>query len=129
MIPQHESFAEALADRYRLERPLGQGGMATVHLAQDLKHRRKVAVKVVRPEFATRLGAERFRREIEIAAALNHPHILAVHDSGDAAGLLYYVTPYVEGQSLRDLLRHDRQLPLEDALRIKIGRASCRERV
>src|SRR6266702_1952599 len=74
MTPEHESVAAALADRYRLERPLGQGGMATVHLAQDLKHRRKVAVKVVRPEFATRLGAERFRREIEIAAALNYAH-------------------------------------------------------
>src|SRR5437667_406939 len=118
MIPQHESVAEALAGRYRLERPLGEGGMATVHLAHDLKHHRRVAVKVVRPEFATTLGAERFLREIEIAAALNHPHILAVHDSGEAAGFLYYVTPYVEGASLRDRLLRDRQLPLEQALQI-----------
>src|SRR5437667_8008836 len=102
MTPEHESVAAALADRYRLERCLGEGGMATVHLAQDLKHRRRVAVKVVRPELATGLGTERFQREIEIAAALNHPHILAVHDSGEAAGMLYYVMPYVEGQSLRD---------------------------
>src|SRR5881409_70782 len=92
--------------------------MATVHLAQDLKHRRRVAVKVVRTEFDTTLGAERFLREIEIPAALNHPHILAVHDSGEAAGFLYYVTPYVEGASLRDRLLRDRQLPLEQALQI-----------
>ena len=118
MIPQHESVAEALAGRYRLERPLGEGGMATVHLAHDLKHHRRVAVKVVRPEFATTLGAERFLREIEIAAALNHPHILAVHDSGEAAGFLYYVTPYVEGASLRDRLWRDPQLSLEEALQI-----------
>ena len=118
MIPPDESFAAALASRYRLERPLGQGGMATVHLAQDLRHRRRVAVKVVRPEFATGLGTERFLREIEIAAVLNHPHILAVHDSGEAAGVLYYVMPYVEGESLRDRLRREQRLPLEDALRI-----------
>src|SRR5438034_9478937 len=92
--------------------------MATVHLAQDLKHRRRVAVKVVRPELATTLGTERFLREIEIAAALNHPHILAVHDSGEAAGLLYYVTPYVEGKTLRDRLQRDKRLLLEEALQI-----------
>src|SRR6266545_1648831 len=118
MFPHDESLAEALSSRYRLERPLGQGGMATVHLAEDLKHRRKVAVKVLRSDLATALGTERFLREIEIAAALNHPHILAVHDSGEAAGVLYYVMPYVEGESLRDRLRRDKQLPLEDALQI-----------
>ncbi|MGH7537766.1 MAG: protein kinase domain-containing protein, partial [Gemmatimonadales bacterium] len=118
MMTQYEELVEALASSYRLERPLGAGGMATVHLAEDLKHRRKVAVKVVRPELATALGSERFLREIEIAAALNHPHILAVHDSGKAAGVLYYVMPYVEGESLRARLRRDKQLPLEDALRV-----------
>src|SRR5947199_2568968 len=118
MIPQHERLAEALADRYRLERPLGQGGMATVHLAEDLKHHRKVAIKVLRSDFGTALGAERFVREIEIAAALNHPNILAVHDSGEAAGLLYYVTPYVEGKTLRDRLQRDTRLPLQEALQI-----------
>src|SRR5439155_11138641 len=118
MISHHEELAEALADRYRLERPLGQGGMATVHLALDLKHHRKVAVKVLRSDFGTAVGAERFLREIEIAAALNHPNILAVHDSGEAAGLLYYVTPYVEGKSLRDRLQRDTRLPLEEALQI-----------
>ncbi|HYU36510.1 MAG TPA: protein kinase [Gemmatimonadales bacterium] len=118
MNPQHERLAEALADRYRLERPLGQGGMATVHLALDLKHHRKVAVKVLRSDFGTAVGAERFLREIEIAAALNHPHILAVHDSGEAAGLLYYVTPYVEGKTLRDRLQRDTRLPLDEALQI-----------
>src|SRR5881396_891250 len=118
MIRHHERLAEALADRYRLERPLGQGGMATVYLAHDLKHSRKVAVKVLRSDFGTAIGAERFLREIEIAAALNHPHILAVHDSGEAAGLLYYVTPYVEGKTLRDRLQRDTRLPLEEALKI-----------
>src|SRR5207237_350113 len=107
-----------VADRCRLERPLGEGGMATVHLAEDVKHHRKVAVKVLRSDFGMTLGAERFLREIEIAAALKHPHILAVHDSGEAAGVLYYVTPYVEGKSLRDRLRRDTRLPLEEALQI-----------
>src|SRR5216117_2725416 len=118
MIRHHERLAEALADRYRLERPLGQGGMATVYLAHDLKHSRKVAVKVLRSDFGTAIGAERFLREIEIAAALNHPNFLAVHDSGEAAGLLYYVTPYVEGKTLRDRLQRDTRLPLEEALKI-----------
>ncbi|HEY6223505.1 MAG TPA: serine/threonine-protein kinase, partial [Gemmatimonadales bacterium] len=118
MSSPYERLAEALASSYRLERPLGEGGMATVHLAQDLKHRRRVAVKVVRPELATDIGGERFLREIEIAAGLNHPHILAVHDSGNAAGVLYYVTPYVEGESLRARLRRERPLPLDEALRI-----------
>jgi len=118
MIRHHERLAEALADRYRLDRLLGQGGMAIVLLAEDLKHRRKVAVKVLRSDFGTTVGAERFLREIEIAAALNHPNILAVHDSGEAAGVLYYVTPYVEGKSLRDRLQRDTRLPLEEALKI-----------
>src|SRR3989449_5063854 len=89
--------------------------MATVHLAEDLKHHRKVAVKVLGSDFGTELGAARFLREIELAAALSHPNILAVHDSGEAAGVLYYVTPYVEGKSLRDRLRRDPRLPLEEA--------------
>jgi len=115
---QDEGLAEALSTRYRLERVLGRGGMATVHLAADLKHHRKVAVKVLESDFGGALGATRFLREIEIAAALNHPNILAVHDSGEAAGVLYYVTPYVEGKSLRDRLVRETRLPLEEALRI-----------
>ncbi|HEY7686464.1 MAG TPA: serine/threonine-protein kinase, partial [Gemmatimonadales bacterium] len=92
--------------------------MAIVYLAQDLKHRRLVAVKVLRPELAVTLGAERFLREIETAARLNHPHILALHDSGNADDFLYYVMPYVEGDSLRGRLERERQLPLADALQI-----------
>ncbi len=94
-------LVEALADRYRLERELGQGGMATVYLAEDLKHHRKVALKVLRPELAATLGPERFLREIELAATLQHPHILPLHDSGEAQGFLYYVMPFVDGENLR----------------------------
>src|SRR5260370_25316628 len=92
--------------------------MATVFRAEDVKHRRPVAIKVLHAELAAALGAERFLREIEIAARLQHPHILPLYDSGAAAGFLYYVMPYVEGESLRDRLTRERQLPLEDALRI-----------
>jgi serine/threonine-protein kinase len=106
----------ALADRYLIERELGAGGMATVYLAEDVKHNRKVAVKVLRPELGASLGAERFLREIQIAAQLTHPNILTLIDSGEADGLLYYVMPYVEGESLRDRLDREKQLPLEDAL-------------
>jgi len=108
----------ALADRYALERELGRGGMATVYLARDLKHGRPVAIKVLRPEIASALGPERFLREIEVAARLTHPHILPLHDSGEAVGFLYYVMPFVEGDSLRDRLEREEQLPLEEALQV-----------
>src|SRR5437867_13066471 len=98
--------------------------MATVYLARDLRHGRPVAIKVLKPDLAAALGPERFLREIEIAAGLNHPHILPLHDSGEAGGFLYYVMPFVEGESLRGRLNRERQLPLEDT---QIGRASCRE--
>ena len=112
------ALASALQGRYRLDRELGQGGMATVYLAEDLKHHRLVAIKVLKPELAASLGPERFLREIEIAARLDHPHILPVYDSGEAEGLLYYVMPFVEGESLRARLVRERQLPLDDALQI-----------
>jgi len=108
----------ALADRYTIERELGRGGMATVYLAQDRKHHRRVAIKILKPELAAALGPERFLREIEIAAGLTHPHILPLHDSGEAGGLLYYVMQLVEGQTLRGRLEREKQLPLEDALAI-----------
>jgi serine/threonine-protein kinase len=108
----------ALAGRYRIERVLGEGGMATVYLAEDLKHQRMVAVKVMRPELAATLGSERFLREVAIAARLSHPHILAVHDSGSVDGLLYYVMPLVEGESLPARLAREKQLPVADALQI-----------
>ena len=112
-----DRLTTALADRYRLERELGQGGMATVYLAQDLKHHRQVAVKVLRPDLAASLGADRFLREIEVAARLQHPHILPLHDSGEADGFLYYVMPYVDGESLRGRLSQG-ELPIPDAVRI-----------
>jgi len=111
-------LSAVLADRYRIERELGQGGMATVYLAEDLKHHRKVAIKVLKPELAAALGGERFLREIETTANLRHPHILPLYDSGEADGLLFYVMPLVEGESLRDRLNREKQLPIDDALRI-----------
>jgi eukaryotic-like serine/threonine-protein kinase len=108
----------SLADRYRIERELGRGGMATVFLAQDLKHDRPVALKVLHSQLAVVLGADRFLREIRLCARLQHPHILAVHDSGEAEGQLWFTMPYVEGETLRDRLRRENQLPVEDALRI-----------
>ena len=110
----------ALADRYRIERELGQGGMATVYLAQDLRHERKVAIKVLRPDLAAVIGAERFVREIRTVAALQHPHILGLIDSGEVQGTAYYVMPFVEGESLRDRLKREKQLPVPDAVRIRV---------
>jgi serine/threonine protein kinase/Flp pilus assembly protein TadD len=106
----------ALAQSYTIDRELGRGGMATVYLAQDGKHERLVALKVLHPDLAATLGPERFLREIKLAARLNHPHILPLHDSGEAEGFLYYVMPYVEGESLRERLDRERQLPIEEAV-------------
>ena len=108
----------ALADRYSIERELGAGGMATVYLAKDLKHDRDVAVKVLRPELAAALGPERFLREIKIAARLQHPHILPLHDSGEVDGFLYYVMPYVKGESLRERLTQHGELPIAEAVKV-----------
>ncbi len=109
---------EALQGRYRIERLLGAGGMATVYLAQDLRHDRKVAVKVLRPDVVTTTGSGRFLEEIRIAANLTHPHIFPVHDSGAADGLLYYVMPFNEGESLRERLDRDGELPIPDTFEI-----------
>ncbi len=111
-------LAASLADRYTLERELGAGGMATVYLAEDLKHHRKVAIKVLHAELSAILGPERFLKEIELTASLQHPHILPLFDSGSADGLLYYVMPYVDGETLRGRLERDRQLSIADAVRI-----------
>jgi TolB-like protein/Flp pilus assembly protein TadD len=113
-----ERLKTALADRYALERELGRGGMATVYLARDLKHDRPVALKVLHPELGATLGPERFLREIRLTARLDHPHILAVLDSGEADGLLWYTMPYVEGESLRDRLEREVQLPVGEAVRL-----------
>ena len=114
--PSH--LAAALADRYRVDHELGAGGMATVYLAQDLKHDRKVAIKVLRPELAAVIGAERFLREIKTIATLQHPHILGLIDSGEVQGTAYYVMPFVEGESLRDRLNREKQLAITDAIRL-----------
>ena len=111
-------LSAALADRYRIERELGQGGMATVYLAADLKHDRKVALKVLKPELAAVLGAERFVVEIRTTASLQHPHILPLFDSGTADGFLYYVMPFIQGETLREKLNRETQFGVEEAVRI-----------
>ncbi|HET9798874.1 MAG TPA: serine/threonine-protein kinase, partial [Gemmatimonadaceae bacterium] len=111
-------MTEALADRYRIDRELGVGGMATVYLAHDLRHDRDVAIKVLHPDLGAALGGERFLTEIRTTARLQHPHILPLLDSGSADGLLYYVMPLVTGETLRTRLERERQLPIEDAVRI-----------
>jgi serine/threonine-protein kinase len=116
-----ELLRAALSERYRIEREIGRGGMATVYLAEDLKHRRDVAIKVLNPELAAGLGHARFLREIEIAAGLSHPHILPLYDSGESAGFLYYVMPFVEGESLRSRIQREKQLSIPDT--VAIGRA------
>lgn len=113
-----DRLTTALADRYRIEREIGQGGMATVYLAEDLKHKRHVALKVLKPELAAVIGADRFLAEITTTANLQHPHILPLHDSGTVNGTVFYVMPFVEGESLRDRLTREKQLPIADAVRI-----------
>jgi serine/threonine protein kinase len=116
MMTGPASLTESLAGRYRLEHQIGRGGMAIVYLAHDLRHDRPVALKVLRPELAAALGSERFLREIRLTARLDHPHILPVLDSGEDRGVLWYAMPYVRGETLRDLLRRETQLPLDLAL-------------
>ncbi len=117
-MSQLERVREAFAQSYAVEREVGQGGMATVYLARDLKHARPVALKVLRPELAAAMGGDRFPREIQIVAQLAHPHILPLHDSGELGGFLYYVMPFVEGESLRQKLTREGRLPLHEAVRI-----------
>jgi eukaryotic-like serine/threonine-protein kinase len=118
MIDPLESLRAALEGRYAVDRLIGQGGMATVYLARDVRHDRPVAIKVLRPELAASIGSDRFLREIRVAAHLQHPNILALYDSGEAAGFLYYVMPFVEGESLRARLDREEQLPLPDAVQL-----------
>lgn len=118
-------LARALADRYRIERELGSGGMATVYLAHDIRHDRQVAIKVLHPHLAELVGAERFLKEIKTTAHLQHPHILPLFDSGDAGGLLFYVMPYVDGESLRERIAREKRLPVADAVQITSDVASA----
>src|SRR5438105_2108023 len=116
MADVRERLEAALAEHYAIDRQLGAGGMATVYVARDLKHDRHVAVKVLRPELAAVLGIDRFLSEIRVTAHLQHPHILPLFDSGQAGGLIYYVMPYVEGESLRQRLEREQQLPIDEAV-------------
>ncbi|MGD8726785.1 MAG: protein kinase, partial [Gemmatimonadales bacterium] len=118
MTESLERLKAALQDRYAIERELGRGGMATVYLAHDIRHERQVAIKVMRPDIAATIGSDRFLREIRIAAKLTHPHILPLHDSGEIDGFLYYVMPYIEGESLREKLTRSGELPIPEAVRL-----------
>ena len=113
-----DTLRASLADRYTIERELGQGGMATVYLATDLRHSRKVAIKVMRPEVSAGLAADRFLREIRTTANLQHPHIVPVFDSGSSEGLLYFVMPLIEGETLRQRLEREGPLPVDEAIRL-----------
>ncbi|WP_373061193.1 serine/threonine-protein kinase [Gemmatimonas sp.] len=120
MIETLDRLRVLVADRYAVERELGRGGMATVYLATDVRHDRRVAIKVLLPDLAATIGAERFEREIKLAARLQHPNILGLFDSGHAEDLLYYVMPFIDGESVRDRLDREKQLPVEDAVRIAL---------
>jgi serine/threonine-protein kinase len=115
----------ALEGRYAIERELGEGGMATVYLAEDVKHSRKVALKVLKPELAAVVGAERFLAEIQVTANLQHPHILPLFDSGEADGFLFYVMPFVEGETLKERIDREKQLPVDEAVKITMDLASA----
>jgi len=115
-----ERLSAALAGRYRIERELGAGGMATVYLAEDIKHKRKVALKVLKPELAAVLGAERFVQELTTTASLQHPHVLPLFDSGTADGFLYYVMPFIQGETVREKLNRETQLGVDEAVKIAV---------
>ena len=125
MATRLDALRSTLSGRYEVDREIGRGGMAIVYLARDVRHGRMVAIKVLNRELAEALGTERFLREITTAANLTHPHILPVHDSGSAGGELFYVMPFVEGQSLRDRLRREKQLPVAEAVRIVVDVAQA----
>src|ERR1041385_1493928 len=125
MTPAEAQIAAAVAGRYEVDGEIGRGGMATVYLARDVKHNRKVALKVLNPELGAVLGVERFLSEIAVTANLQHPNLLPLYDSGESSGFLYYVMPYVEGESLRTLLDRKKQLPIDDALHIAAAVASA----
>ncbi len=127
MTQQTDRLNESLASRYTVERELGEGGMATVYLAHDIKHKRKVALKVLKPELGAVLGVERFLSEIQVTANLHHPNLLPLFDSGEADGLLFYVMPFVEGESLRRRIDREKQLPVDDAVRIAVALAGALE--
>src|SRR4026208_1531873 len=125
VVDELDRLKQAVEHRYTIERELGRGGMATVYLARDLKHDRLVAIKVLRSDLAAMLGTERFLREIQLTAQLQHPHILSLLDSGEAAGFLYYVMPFIDGESLRHRLTQEGQLPIDETLRITKAVASA----